>query len=47
MIRSLHQHTQGFVLSSSKDWHHRDVLGQISDHVEKQAQSLGGQLMVI
>ena len=38
---------EGLGLISSKERCHRDALGQVSDHVEQQAQCLSGQLMVV
>lgn len=38
---------KGLMLVGSEDRRHRDALGQVSDHVEQQAQCLGGQLMVV
>ena len=37
---------EGPGLISSEDRHHGDAFGQVSDHVEQQAQSHLGQLMV-
>ena len=38
---------EGFVPVGSEDRHHGDALGQVSNHVEQQAQCLSGQLMVV
>ena len=34
---------QDLMLIGSEDRHHRDALGQVSDHVEQQAHSISGQ----
>ena len=43
LFASLH----GLLFISSEDRHHRDALGQVSNHVEQQAQCLSGQLLVV
>ena len=38
---------EGFVPDCREDSHHSDAFGQVSDHVEQQAQCLSSQLMVV